>query len=214
MTPFHVQALLFGPDESRGGGPLRRADDVLGVPEREALEGIRAGDEAMYARVYSALFSRLVAVARVYVPGAVAEEIAQDVLLLLWDQRDGWPETRGITVHLYTVARRRAIDQARHAGVVGRVTGAAIERDEPLGAGEPIPPADEVVERHDLATAITNAMARLPERARTAFTLRWIHQLGYAEVADIMGVTEVAARKQVSRAREALLEVLRDVIRP
>lgn len=212
MTPFPVQAFLFGPDESRGGGPLRRADDVLGMPEAEAIESIRVGDEATYTRVYSAMFPRLVDIARAYVPVAVAEEIAQDALLMLWERRGEWPAMRGIAVHLYTVVRRRAIDQARHAGVVGRVAGVAVEEHEALGSGAPDIPADERVERNDLAAAIARAVARLPERPRTAFVLRWVHQLGYAEVANIMGITEVAARKQVSRAREALLEVLRDVM--
>jgi RNA polymerase sigma factor (sigma-70 family) len=52
-------------------------------------------------------------------------------------------------------------------------------------------------------------LARLPELGRTAFTLRWIHQLAYEEIAAIMEISEAAVRKQVSRTREALIAVLR-----
>jgi RNA polymerase sigma-70 factor (ECF subfamily) len=203
--------LLFGTvGSSQERGPTRRADALLGTAEATLIEQIRAGDEAVYTRVYAFLAPRLIAIAQQHVPVSVAEEITQDVLLSLWEQRQPWPAARGITVYLYTVVRRRAIDHARHQGVVGRVEAAARVAEDSPGAGAAFPSPDEAVDRHDLAAAIERALEMLSERPRTAFVLRWIHQLGYAEVAEIMGVNEATARKLVSRARESLLELLRD----
>jgi len=66
---------------------------------------------------------------------------------------------------------------------------------------------DKVVVVTGASTGIGLEIGRalVREGARVAFTLRWVHQLSYPEIAEIMNVSEAAARKQVSRARESLL---------
>lgn len=203
-------ALLASASESRGGGG-ERSVALFDVPEAELIARLRADDESVYQHVYAMLAPRLIAIAEGYVPAAVAEEVMQDALLELWANRSSWPAERGISVYLYTVVRHRAIDQARRLGMIGRVaaTAGVVQPDAPLGGSMPPERPDERIERHDLAASIARALALLPDRPRTAFTLRWIHQLSYADVATIMGISDVAARKHVSRARETLMDVLK-----
>lgn len=73
--------------------------------------------------------------------------------------------------------RNRALKQLRRQGVAGRLELFVSASDDGvvgMGAAEPRP--DERVERDDLLERVDEALMRLPELGRTAFTLRWIHQ--------------------------------------
>jgi len=205
-----LSALLFSASNDLGPARGQLAADILGAPDEEVLRALRAGDEAVFERLYGVFRPRLTAIASAYVGDAIAEEFAQDVLMRVWEQRAVWTPQHGIAAYLYTSVRNLALKQLRRQGVAGRVARLAPEPDMSApGMGNVELRPDEAVERDDLLDAIERTLSRLPELGRTAFTLRWIHQLAYDEIAVIMGTSEAAARKQVSRAREALIAVLR-----
>jgi len=189
-------------------GVIRAAPALLGIPEAEIIGRLRIDDERIYERLYRVFRPRLAAIAREYVSQAMADEIAHDVLTLVWERRATWPIERGLATYLYASARNRARDQIRHDGVVGRVVARGIEASETPAAGAPPGLPDAILERSELGQAFVRALRALPDGARVAFTLRWVHQLSYPEIAEIMNVSEPAARKQVSRARETLLTQL------
>jgi RNA polymerase sigma-70 factor (ECF subfamily) len=59
-----------------------------------------------------------------------------------------------------------------------------------------------------LATALDQALSRLPDEEREAFLLREVGGLGYREIAEACGATADAARMRIYRARLALREAL------
>jgi RNA polymerase sigma-70 factor (ECF subfamily) len=76
---------------------------------------------------------------------------------------------------------------------------------------------DETVERtavgqRDVHSAdhrdLENAIAKLPERARTVLVLFDIEGYGHAEIADITGMAEGSSKAQLHRARKLLREEL------
>lgn len=207
-----LSAFLSSMADGPRDGVVRAAPVLLGMPEAEIIGRLRLDDERIYERVYRVFRPRLAAIAREYVPSGIADDIAHDTLTLVWERRSTWPVERGLATYLYAVARNRARDHLRHEGVVGRVVAHGLDVVETPGAGAPPLGPDVLVERHELGQAFIKALRTLPEGARVAFTLRWVHQLSYPEIAQIMNVSEAAARKQVSRARESLLADLADYV--
>jgi RNA polymerase sigma-70 factor (ECF subfamily) len=203
-----LASFLFASPDSPRDGLVFAVPQLLGMSEAEAIGQLRAGDERVYERIYRVFQPRLVAVASQYTPVSVAEEIAQDVLTLLWERRDAWPESRGITTYLYASARNRARDYVRHQGVVGRVAAASVAENDVPGTGTMGTSPQATLEREEFGRAFVREVNRLPDGAKTAFTLRWVHGLSYSEIAAVMGAGEPAVRKQVSRARETLLIAL------
>jgi RNA polymerase sigma-70 factor (sigma-E family) len=61
------------------------------------------------------------------------------------------------------------------------------------------------------ADAIWRLCAQLPAQQRAAVVLRFYEDLGYAEIAPILGVSQATARSHVHRALEALRRGLRDI---
>jgi RNA polymerase sigma-70 factor (ECF subfamily) len=201
--------LLAAPSEARHGGPAAKLPELLNGTPAELVVRLRDGDERAFDALYRAFYPRLVAIARMYVTVARAEELAQDVLALVWERRATWPPDDDLGVYLYASVRNRARSAVRHDRVVLHFERRSVASGEVVAMGGAAEPAESRLERADVHAAIDRALARLPDGMRTAFTLRWIHELSYTEVARIMGIQEAAARKQVSRARDAIVPVLR-----
>jgi RNA polymerase sigma factor (sigma-70 family) len=86
---------------------------------------------------------------------------------------------------LYTIAQRKAVDLARRR---------ARRPQTDLDGVEPVAPAAPDVADDGLWRRV----AALPRKQRTAVVQRFALDLGYAEIAARMGITEEAARQNVS----------------
>jgi RNA polymerase sigma-70 factor, ECF subfamily len=73
--------------------------------------------------------------------------------------------------------------------------------------------APDAAERDSMRALLLRALARLPEQERAAVVLREIEGRPTAEVAKILGSSEVTVRSQVSRARVKLRGLLDGLIR-
>jgi len=67
------------------------------------------------------------------------------------------------------------------------------------------PGADARTEQRDELRLASRNLARLPEIDRSALLLRAVHELPYDEIARVLGITAVAAKVKVHRARLALV---------
>ena len=61
--------------------------------------------------------------------------------------------------------------------------------------------ADELLDRRRLTTALRGALERLPDPYRAALVLRDLEEVPTREVAYALGITEMAVRQRVHRAR-------------
>lgn len=67
---------------------------------------------------------------------------------------------------------------------------------------------DHLVVRKEQESIILRAIARLSKQQSTAVLLRIVQEKPYPEIAQILGCTEVTARKHVARGRERLRSIL------
>ena len=109
-----------------------------------------------------------------------------------------------------TIAHRKAIDHAR-----GRA-----RRPVPVAPSEPWQAPDGAVAADRIAPAsetdrliarlaaapLWDHVAALPEKQRTALTLRYVADLSHAEIASVMEISEPAARRNVHEALNRLRE--------
>jgi RNA polymerase sigma factor (sigma-70 family) len=77
------------------------------------------------------------------------------------------------------------------------------------GLGTPTIDILEHLYAEDVARMLERAVATLPERSRTAITLRWQQQMSYDQIASILGTTTAAVQMQVSRGIKILRELLK-----
>lgn len=199
----HPRAETASPDAGQSQSSV--ADEV------ELFERLRDGDEGAIDTLYLAYYERLLRFAYTFVRSRpAAEEVVQDVFLALWQRRASVQVWESGAAYLYTAVRNRALKIARHHGVVERTVESASANQIAIATGEPLASPDIRLERNELAAHIARAIANLPARRRLALTLRWRHQLSYADIAVVMGTSVQAVTLLVSRARDEIAALVRE----
>jgi RNA polymerase sigma factor (sigma-70 family) len=125
-------------------------------------------------------------------PGA-AEDVFQETMLSALRAYDELRDPAAIRSWLFAIAARKAVDSHR----------ARARAAEPVADPEP-PPAGEGIELPD--DGIWHLVRSLPGKQRTAVTLRYLADLTHAEVAEVMGTSEEAARRNVFEGLRRLRE--------
>ena len=173
------------------------------MTDRELLARLRDGDERAFDAIFRAWYAPLVRMAEGMLrERAVAEEVAQDVMLELWRRRatlspDGSPQA-----YLFQATRNRALNHLRHLRVEARgETNAAAELTMPASA-------DRALAEGEIEGAVKEAIRTLPPRCREVFELSRLHGLKYAEIAETLGVSVKAVEAQMGKALRTLRERL------
>jgi RNA polymerase sigma-70 factor (ECF subfamily) len=131
----------------------------------------------------------------------LAEDLTQDTFLRAWTSLHTLREGARFRPWLFRIARNRFLDNHKARGPV--VVQALPDR---VPAGEPGPLA--AVLAQECQTLLHDACERLPVHLRAPLLL-WTHEeLSYAEIAEVLGVTEETARWRVCKARKQLLKLV------
>jgi RNA polymerase sigma factor (sigma-70 family) len=69
---------------------------------------------------------------------------------------------------------------------------------------------DDSSARNDMQRQLRIAVDELPAKQKACITLRYLNDLNYPEIAEIVGCTEVSARANVSQAIRRLRNALRE----
>lgn len=139
--------------------------------------------------------------------GSDAEDAVQRALLILMERAaTDCPEDPAAWTR--SVVARQAIELNRRRQRQRRLAVRAADRQAQLASERQAAPPDAALRREELAEAMRDFVARLPERQQIAVVLRHMEGRGYDEIAKTMGVTESTARVLVHAGREALRAML------
>jgi RNA polymerase sigma-70 factor, ECF subfamily len=133
----------------------------------------------------------------------VAADFAQDTFIKAYKAQDSLEDRAKARAWLYSIAHRVVLDEMRRRRIVrflpwtGESHGAA-------------PSAEHLAMEMRLSGPLARALARIPERQRAALLLAEVNDLSGLELADTLGVSHVAARALLTRARESLRVALAD----
>jgi RNA polymerase sigma factor (sigma-70 family) len=154
--------------------------------------------------------ARLIAgLARIVRDVGLAEELAQDALVLALER---WPES-GVPDNpgawLMATAKRRAIDQLRRRALLKRKhaeLGRELEARQETAAGEIEAAVDDDVGDDLLRLMFTSCHPVLSTEARAALTLRLLGGLTTAEIARAFLVPEATIAQRIVRAKRTLAD--------
>jgi RNA polymerase sigma-70 factor, ECF subfamily len=169
--------------------------------DKLTLEKLRRGDAVEFERVFRATYAPLCRFVSRYVEPAVAEEIAQETYLRLWNDRERLDVRTSLRAYLFAAARNRALNHLKHLGVEQRWAEAETAAS---GGAHAEADAPERLDRAEVAQRVGRVVEGLPPRLRETVDLRWGEGLTHAEIAEAMGVTVKAVEANVARAKAAL----------
>ena len=166
-------------------------------------ERIRAGDESAFDTVFRSHYAHLVRMAESVVrERAVAEEVAQEVMLELWRRRETLQVEQSFRAYLLRSTRNRALNYVRHQRVVAREAASAAI-DPPTA-----PSAEDQMLGTELERAVRAAIDGLPERCRAVFQLSRDQGLKYAEIAVALDISVKTVEKRMGQALAELRDRL------
>lgn len=127
-----------------------------------------------------------------------------DVFVQLYIQKRKFNEEDNIKAYLFRSLRNRIIDISRH------LQKEVDYFDLPVYDVKVEKTADsdllEDEERNNLAERVRNLLSLLNPRQREIIYLRYMHEMDYSEISDIMGINADSVRKQVARAIKTMRE--------
>jgi RNA polymerase sigma-70 factor, ECF subfamily len=154
--------------------------------------------EALFAKHHGEIYAYLVRMLR---DGELAADLTQDAFVKAYKNYDTLEKDENARAWLYQIAHRVALDDLRRRKIVRMIPWTGESR----GAS---PSAEHLAMNQRLSGPLERALAQIPERQRAALLLAELHDLTGLELAAAMGVSHVAARAILTRARESLRRAL------
>ena len=131
----------------------------------------------------------------------LAADLTQDAFVKAYRAYDSLQKPENARAWLYQIAHRVALDDLRRKRIVRFVPLVGESRNT-------APSAEHLVMEARLSGELQRALERIPERQRAALLLAELHDLTGLELAAALGVSHVAARALLTRARESLRQAL------
>ncbi len=141
---------------------------------------------------------------------AEAEDIAQEVMLRLWQAAPDWrADQASLATWLYRVTANLCIDRLRRRKVA-RPGPSLSAGDLTERLRDPAPSAGARLQTQSRLDALQAALMTLPERQRQAVVLRHIEGLSNPQIAQIMQQSLRATESLIARGKDGLARALAD----
>jgi RNA polymerase sigma-70 factor (ECF subfamily) len=168
------------------------------VTVTEDVASARAFVEELFARHHGEIYSFL---ARMVRDDELAADLAQETFVKAYRAYDTLDDPARARSWLYQIASRTALDELRRRKIVRFVPWTGESRGSARSA-------EDIALHGRLSGEMERALASIPARQRSALILAEIHDLTGVELASALGVSHVAARALLTRARESLRQAL------
>ena len=132
-----------------------------------------------------------------------ADEAAQEAFVAAWRALPNFRGDAKFSTWLYRLTTNAAIDVMRRE-----------KRHQTVGDGEMVDLADdadspqETVERTEQQEAVQKALSTLSEEYREVLLLRYMEELDYAEIAEVLQLPSGTVKSRINRAKAALKTAL------
>lgn len=163
--------------------------DGLSTAERERycdLLGLVAGrqDRAAFSELFAYYAPRVKSyLMRLGADNALAEEIAQDVMVTVWRKASLFDRQQAsVSTWIFRIARNRRIDVFR------RTKKPELDPEEPMILPAGVEAPDARLEAHETETQVRAAMKDLPQEQLEMLQLAFYEGLSHREIADRLGV--------------------------
>lgn len=137
----------------------------------------------------------------------IAEEIVSDILMKLWEMKDGLVKVSHLKVYLFKAAKNRAINHLERSKKHNRkdIDDIDVELDTTLFADDPA----KMLESKELKAAIISAVKELPPKCGMVYKLVREEGLTYKEVGAIMEISENTVDRHLSIALYKIVNTVR-----
>lgn len=167
---------------------------------------LKGGDETIFDTIYLNYYGKLCSFASQYVDFTESEEIVQDIMLWLWENRQALIPEMSVKSLLFTMVRNKCLNRIEHQKVKQEVHDKLREKFR-LQFEDP-----DFYEQGELMRLLSEAILRLPEDYRQAFEWNRFENITYNEIAERIGVSSKTVAYRITQALKILRVELKDYL--
>lgn len=172
----------------------------------ETLLLLKGGDEGMFDSVYRFYYKGLCAFASQYIGAAECEEVVQEVMMWLWENRAMLVPEMSLKSLLFTMVKNKCLNSIAHTRIKEQAHEKLYEKYRRLFEDPDFYLEGELMELLD------KAINKLPAEYREAFVLNRFDNLTYNEIAEQTGVSSKTIAYRISQALKILRLELKDYL--
>ena len=163
-------------------------------------------DREMFARLFAYYVPRVKAyLMRKGVDGALAEELAQEAMLIVWRRAESFdPEKASAATWIYTIVRNLRIDALR------KTRRPVFDVDDPSYVPDPPRQPDDALQCERLEKKVREALAQLPEEQAVVVRLSFFEDMPHGEIAACLSLPLGTVKSRLRLAMRRLQPLLGD----
>lgn len=181
-------------------------DNEFMVNNTYTIQALKAGDQRSFEGLYRLYYKGLCAFGSQYVSLAEAEEIVQDTMMWIWENKDALNPDLSLKNLLFTMVKNKSLNLVTHQEVRRKVHQEIIDTFE-----EAFEDPDIYLNR-ELFQVYRAALAKLPPDFREAFELNRKNHLTHREIAERLNIAPQTVNYRICQALKILRTELKDYL--
>lgn len=170
------------------------------------LSAVQRGDQKAFDTLFRRYYPMLCAYGHRFVELEDAEEIVEDSLLWIWENRETLVIESSLNSYLFKMVYRRALNKLAHIDATQRADTRFYEEMQEMLQDTDYYQIEELTKR------IEEAIATLPESYREAFVMHRFRDMSYKEIAETLGVSPKTIDYRIQQALKQLRTDLKDYL--
>ena len=170
------------------------------------LSAVQRGDQKAFDTLFRRYYPMLCAYGHRFVELEDAEEIVEDSLLWIWENRETLVIESSLNSDLFKMVYRRALNKLAHIDATQRADTRFYEEMQEMLQDT------DYYQIEELAKRIEDAVAALPESYREAFVMHRFRDMSYKEIAETLGVSPKTIDYRIQQALKQLRVDLKDYL--
>ena len=172
------------------------------ISEARMISQVAGGDRLAFETLYRGYFPRLTRFLNGMTRSvALIEEIVNDTMLVVWQKAATFDGSCKLSTWVFAIAYRKACKAIKGLDEPLDLEPELIEAD---ASWEPAHGLNQLQLRHAIAAALHD----LPPAQRAVVQLTYYHDMGYADIADIMDCPVNTVKTRMFHARRRLRQLL------
>ena len=170
------------------------------------LSAVQRGDQKAFDTLFRRYYPMLCAYGHRFVELEDAEEIVEDSLLWIWENRETLVIESSLNSYLFKMVYRRALNKLAHIDATQRADTRFYEEMQEMLQDT------DYYQIEELAKRIEDAVAALHESYREAFVMHRFRDMSYKEIAETLGVSPKTIDYRIQQALKQLRVDLKDYL--
>lgn len=184
--------------------------------DKEFLLKLKAGDKTVFSELVTLFSDRVLNTCyRFLLNREDAEDISQEVFIEIFQSVKSFRGDSQLSTWIYRIAVTKCLDEIKRRKRKKRITsiGKMLHLDDVAGFIGGGSPADKSIHEIERMKEVEQALNKLPDNQRVAFTLSRIEGYSNSEIADIMKTTIIAVESLIYRAKKNITTELEYILK-